>query len=74
MQKEEIDQLLEDTKKERAMDIMDVEWNEERLKQAESILKDLAVYSSLSQTNINTLSKKAKDYFNPEYKIVDSWS
>ena len=71
---EEINKILEDTKKERAMDIMDVEWNEERLKQAEKILKDLAVYSNLSQTNINLLSKKARDYFNPEYKIVDSWS
>ena len=71
---EEINKILEDTVKERAMDIMDVEWNEERLKQAEVILKDLAVYNSLSKTNINSLAKKAMDYFNPEHKIVDSWS
>ena len=71
---EEIEQILEDTKKERAMDVMEVEWNEARLLQAENILKDLAVYSNISKTNLNMLSKKAKDYFNPEYKIVDSWS
>ena len=45
---EDIRKILEDTRKERAQDIMDVEWNEERLKQGEAILKELAIYSSLS--------------------------
>lgn len=70
---EEIQKILEDTHKERAMDVMEVEWNEERLKLAESILKDLSIYNSLSSININLLAKKARDYFNPEHKVVDSW-
>jgi len=69
---DEIQEILDDTHKERAMDVMEVEWNEERLKQAEAILKDLALFGS--HANINLISKKAKDYFNPKHKIVDSWS
>tara|TARA_R110001599_G_scaffold135613_1_gene313885 strand:+ start:571 stop:831 length:261 start_codon:yes stop_codon:yes gene_type:complete len=70
---EDIRKILEDTRKERAQDIMDVEWNEERLKQGEAILKELAIYSSLSSIDINLLAKRARDYFNPEFKMVDVW-
>ena len=66
-----VDDMLEDAAENRELEKLNAGFFKARKEQAEEILKDIACFDPTSETSIENISKRARDYFKPKCEEVD---